>query len=129
MLEYLRQWETGLRGRLRGFGFDLSAHSEAVRTLSEGADMKLKLKKTQRGFARAEFKDLYNAPCSIQQSSSAEVNAIWLGCESGTHYLGTTPTENIEYDCAARMHLTQEQVKALLPLLLRFVETGELSPR
>ena len=30
------------------------------------------------------------------------------------------------FDVDSRMHLTQDQVKALLPLLQKFAETGEL---
>lgn len=91
--------------------------------------MKLKLEKTERGFARAEFKDLYNFDCSIQESSSADVDAIWLGCQSGAHYMGTVPLDEIDFTCLARMHLSRDQVAALLPLLNRFVKTGRLSPR
>lgn len=90
--------------------------------------MRIKLKKTQRGFLRGEFKDLYGANCSIQKSSLATEDAIWLGLESGTHYIGTRPTEKVEefWDCSARMHLSQKQVKDLLPLLQYFAEHGEL---
>lgn len=75
------------------------------------------LRPTQRGFARAEFTDRYGNACSIQKSSLATEDAIWLGCDEGRHVGG---------QCLARMHLTQEMVAALLPLLHRFVETGEL---
>lgn len=72
---------------------------------------------TERGFTRAEFMDRYGRTCSIQKSSLATEDAIWLGCDEGRHVGG---------QCLARMHLTQEMVAALLPLLHRFVETGEL---
>lgn len=72
---------------------------------------KLKLELTERGFAYADFYDLYNKGCSIQESSLATDNAIWLGV----------------YE--SRMHLNQEQVAELLPLLERFVKTGVLQPR
>lgn len=35
--------------------------------------------KTDRGFALADFKDLYGKSCSIQKSSLATIDAIWLG--------------------------------------------------
>ena len=82
---------------------------------------RLKLKKTQRGFARADFDDLYGSHCSIQKSSLATDNAIWLGVDEGSE----------QYACreSVRMHLNQEQVDSLLPLLKRFVKTGDLFPR
>jgi hypothetical protein len=77
---------------------------------------------TGRGFGRAEFKDRYGEACSIQESSSAEEHCIWLGCEHETIH------EKTGERCGARMHLTQELVAGLLPLLQHFVETGELPP-
>lgn len=88
--------------------------------------MKLRFIKNQRGFKIATFKDLYGKNCSIQQSSLATDNAIWFGCEEGTHYLGTTPVDKIEYECVARMHLSRQQIKDLLPVLTKFAETGNL---
>lgn len=66
------------------------------------------LSKTNRGFDISEFKDLYGFDCSLQKSSLASQDCIWLGVN-----------EN-------RMHLTQEMVRDLLPYLHKFVETGEL---
>lgn len=82
---------------------------------------KLKLEDTGRGFARADFDDLYDNHCSIQESSLATVNAIWLGVHEGS----------AQYDSqtSARMHLNQEQAAALIPLLERFVKTGRLRTR
>lgn len=73
---------------------------------------------TPRGFARLDFTDRYGQACSIQKSSLATEDAIWLGCDAGLH---------VDGQCCARMHLTQEMVKELLPLPHRFVETGELA--
>ena len=39
----------------------------------------MKLTKSNRGFSRFEFKDDYGEECSIQKSSSAEEDKIWLG--------------------------------------------------
>jgi hypothetical protein len=63
------------------------------------------------GFTGRKFRDLYGARCSIQESSLASAPAIWLGCDEGRQLL-------------AWMHLTQAQVRGLLPLLQHFVEHG-----
>jgi hypothetical protein len=76
-----------------------------------------KLKPTNRGFLRGDFEDLYGQPCSIQESSLATEDAIWLGCNEGTHTQG---------HCSARMHLNQDRVKDLLPLLEYFAKCGKL---
>jgi hypothetical protein len=78
----------------------------------------MELAKTQRGFDRLDFVDRYGQPCSLQKSSLATEDAIWIGCDQGLH---------VDGQCLARMHLTQDMVAQLLPLLHRFVETGELS--
>ena len=65
-------------------------------------------RKTERGFAILNFIDRYNRPCSLQKSSLATENCIWLGADDN------------------RMHLTQELVKMLLPHLIRFTKTGEI---
>lgn len=72
---------------------------------------------TERGFARADFKDRNGEDCSIQESSIATEYCLWLGQNSGTHHQG---------HCLARMHLTQAHAAALIPLLQNFVETGRL---
>ncbi len=61
-----------------------------------------------RGFLRGEFQDEYGMACSVQKSSVATEDCIWLGRD---YY---------------RMHLTQAMVADLLPLLQHFVETGDL---
>ncbi len=71
----------------------------------------MEVKKTERGFNIASFKDRYGADCSLQQSSLATENCIWLG------------TNGEDGD---RMHLTQKMVEDLLPYLQHFVKTGEL---
>jgi hypothetical protein len=72
------------------------------------------LTRTERGFALLQFTDRSGESCSLQKSSAAEEDCIWLG-RDGTQ----EPT---------RMHLNQEQVGALLPHLHRFARTGELDP-
>lgn len=81
--------------------------------------MHLDFRRTERGFLRADFMDRYGEKCSIQESSLAEENAIWLGCDKGLHH-------HVTGTCLARMHLTRPQVAALLPALTHFVATGEL---
>jgi len=108
---------------------------------------KIKLDKTQRGFATGKFEDRYGAQCSIQKSSLATEDAIWLGVDDPNPQImssdairmglkqrtyteadnGWTPYElPKEVMLTTRMHLTRKQVKALMPLLQKFVDSGEL---
>ena len=92
------------------------------------------MKKTSRGFSYHEFNDLYGTKCSLQKSSLATDDAIWFGCddtkltvfedENMGKYITTKLPKNWMVD--SRMHLNREQVKELLPILQKFVETGEL---
>jgi hypothetical protein len=72
-----------------------------------------KLEYTSRGFEFIEFLDLYEYPCSLQQSSLCHVlndkpgsTAIWLGV-----------LEN-------RMHLDKTLVKALIKNLKHWINIG-----
>lgn len=67
---------------------------------------------TDRGFVLIEFADEYGKACSLQESSLATRDCIWFGVD----------------DDGQRMHLTQEHVKALMPYLQRFVDSGALPP-
>lgn len=101
-------------------------------------DMECKL--TQRGFEYYEFIDRYGEKCSLQKSSLATEDAIWMGVDDlglkGMRYgQGWTPIAEEEvadvfgYQMVQgnkRMHLTREQVAQLLPILQRFVDTGEI---
>jgi len=92
------------------------------------------MEKTNRGFNISKFKDSYNKECSLQQSSSAMDDYIWLGIdkpnlvvfedENKGKYIETIMPPN--FSVSSRMHLNREQVAELLPHLQRFVETGEL---
>ena len=42
----------------------------------------MEINKSQRGFGIGEFKDLNSQKCSIQQSSLATEDAIWLGIDN-----------------------------------------------
>lgn len=100
--------------------------------------------KTDRGFSCIEFSDRYGDLCSIQKSSLATEDAIWIGivdanpqimardaAEEGIDTLQTSgwipfpvPKKVL---ISTRMHLTREMVSDLLPILQRFAETGEVS--
>jgi hypothetical protein len=99
--------------------------------------------KTLRGFSLIEFRDLYHAACSIQKSSLATEDAIWFGIDEANPKILASKTGQINPETGevsgwvkypipddvlitTRMHLTREQVAAILPILQVFVETGEL---
>lgn len=103
----------------------------------------MKKSKTNRGFELIEFKDRYGAKCSIQKSSLATEDAIWFGIDdpepkimasvAPQHGIFTKETTGwVEYPIpndvllTTRMHLTQKQVKDILPILQKFVKTGEI---
>lgn len=105
--------------------------------------MEIEVGKTARGFDLIEFVDRYDAKCSLQESSLASEPAIWFGCNdanpqimaSDAKRLGISTNSDsgwIPYDIPShvslntRMHLTQDQVKELLPYLKRFAKTGSL---
>lgn len=94
--------------------------------------MEAKLEKTERGFGIVQFRDRNGVSCSLQKSSIASEDAIWFGCNDIDLQLFTPGKgwESIpltkDHIANTRMHLTQEQVIALLPYLKRFAETGEL---
>jgi len=80
------------------------------------------------GFKGLEFQDYYGQICSLQKSSLAGPEAIWLGLSNTGPNMGrdesgkSTPYKDVN----ARMHLSQAQVKKLLPHIIKFAETGEL---
>jgi hypothetical protein len=92
----------------------------------------LTFRDTSRGFRVAHFFDSYDVACSIQKSSIATEDCIWLGCDNAAprRLVKGIGWELIpmpdEYTANTRMHLTREQVAALLPALVTFVSTGEL---
>ena len=93
--------------------------------------------KTNRGFSVSSFKDSYGYMCSIQKSSSASEPRIWLGRDKidgfanadnkivdvDNRMVKVTLPESVVVN--ARMHLNQEQVKKLLPILQKFADTGD----
>lgn len=62
------------------------------------------------------FHDRNDASCSVQESSLATEAAIWLGVDHAKP----------QTQLPTRMHLTQEQVRELLPMLTHFAEHGTL---
>ena len=81
----------------------------------------MKSKKTNRGFFLVDFYDFYEQPCSLQQSSIATTECIWLGVHTKIDLNTKQPIGENQ-----RMHLSRKQVKKLLPYLKKFVKTGEL---
>jgi hypothetical protein len=100
----------------------------------------IKFQLTNRGFAYIEFEDKYGLKCSLQKSSAAFVDCIWFGVDN-VSIIASKEAEgipikidqeaikkvfNVDIVTNSRMHLTREQVAALLPILQKFVETGEV---
>lgn len=88
---------------------------------------------TERGYCLASFKDGNDVACSLQKSSVATEDMIWLGPDEpnpkvfagdSTGWHDYPLPENVQ--CTTRMHLTRGQAAQLLPLLRAFVDTGEL---
>ena len=99
----------------------------------------MKAKKTERGFNYKEFKDSSGVVCSIQKSSSAMQDKIWLGAKEigllkmdkqggGWQEIDTTSTEHHSYLANNRMHLNIKQAKKLIKELQYFVDNGDLKP-
>ena len=78
---------------------------------------KLQFHSTDRGFVRSDFVDLNGQRCSIQESSLATEDAIWIGCDEGLH----TGSK-----CLARMHIDQKMALELIEVLQHFVRNGTL---
>lgn len=109
----------------------------------------MKVKKTNRGFEIVSFYDRYGVPCSLQQSSLAEYtqpgsSAIWFGVDdsqpkvmasqAGSVGVKTDETTGwVPYPVpeavllSTRMHLDRKQVKKLIPLLQKWLETGSFN--
>ena len=99
--------------------------------------MEIKYGTIGRGFPLVTFKDRYDEDCSIQKSSLATEDAIWIGItkpkpiimasdtqQGGTGWVDYPIPENVSI--STRMHLTRDQVKELLPILKKFVKTGKI---
>lgn len=93
----------------------------------------MKATKTDRGFILVEFEDGNGQVCSLQQSSAVRDEGLcWLGVTDPPVMVRAPDQgwENVPLPEGAlvmsRMHLTQAQVRALLPYLTHFAETGEI---
>jgi len=92
----------------------------------------MRLERTQRGFGIIRFKDEYNVNCSLQKSSIATKQCIWLGCDEANPRVCIRGKGWQKIDlpqdtaCDTRMHLTRKQVFNLLPILIKFVLVGRL---
>lgn len=91
----------------------------------------MKTTKTLRGFDIVQFQDRLDTPCSIQKSSLANENTIWIGVNDANPMIrsvvGWVPYEvPSEVLFTTRMELTQELAAEILPILQRFVDTGEI---
>ena len=95
---------------------------------------------TIRGFELIKFQDSYGAKCSLQKSSSAEVDKIWLGIDEPEIKVMTTKQGWQDINLAhligvpekdllvsSRMHLSQDDVKKILPALIHFAEFGDVA--
>jgi outer membrane biogenesis lipoprotein LolB len=95
--------------------------------------MELKIS-APRGFPRFDFTDQYQQRCSLQLSSLVEPTCIWLGINNAAVQVLVKgkgwqdvplPADAM---ISSRMHLTQAQVRTLLPHLLEFADSGDLTP-
>ena len=94
----------------------------------------MEVKKTQRGYNIVNFTDSQRLECKLQKSSIADENRIWFGIknprltiyqdEKKGKYMTVKMPDN--WDVDSYMHLNQEQVKEILPALIKFANTGEL---
>lgn len=103
---------------------------------------------TQRGFIKLLFRDSYDKLCSLQESSNAEDDFIWLGIENAEPLImkqdavklglisKDKPTAGwMDYPIPeevllhTRMHLNKEQATILGLKLLHFGTSGNISER
>ena len=89
-----------------------------------------KVRKTPRGFKRIDFIDRYDVKCSLQQSSLATEDAIWLGPNDADPRVlvkgdGWKPVPMpADYHANTRMHLNRDQVIALVAHLNAWLKSG-----
>ena len=86
---------------------------------------------TNRNFEIILFRDRYQTPCSLQQSSIFDdehahqpgATAVWLGVDrQGEIHDGMFDPSN-----ATRMHLDRKQVRALIAVLETWVKCGSFA--
>ncbi len=97
----------------------------------------MKRTKNKRGFTYIEFQDCNQEKCSIQKSSVATRNMIWLGIDDANPKILASKIKKggtgwISYDIpkdvllTTRMHLDRKQVLKLLPTLFKFILSGRI---
>jgi hypothetical protein len=91
----------------------------------------MKVGRTQRGFEMIEFKDRYKVGCSLQQSSLATEEAVWLGVNDADPKIMASDGSGWEpykipddVSMITRMHLTKPMVKELIVHLQRWLDTN-----
>lgn len=113
--------------------------------------MKIRTGLTARGFVVGEFDDIYGAKCSIQESSVADMPALWLGVDrpklgvlsvdaknlpppkivpeagSGEDYGWSDYILPEQVLTSSRMHIDVNIARELIKLLTCFVENGKLT--
>lgn len=84
-------------------------------------------KRTERGFVRGEFRDRYGDVCSVQRSSIAFEDCLWLGLDEPKVMFNNMPAKlPPDFAILGRMHLDRERCAELGALLTQFAETGSL---
>jgi hypothetical protein len=86
------------------------------------------MRSTERGFDILDFTDRYGEKCSLQKSSLATEDCIWLGIHDPVIRAMTGKEVPLPAGSTinGRMHLTKAMVRKLLPYLKHFAETGDL---
>tara|TARA_R110000822_G_scaffold25937_9_gene78477 strand:+ start:3188 stop:3529 length:342 start_codon:yes stop_codon:yes gene_type:complete len=97
---------------------------------------------TERGFTHYEFMDSYGAKCSVQKSSSAMEDKVWVGVDDANPIIMASQAKSHGVDpdgvtsgwvkypipsevlLSTRMHLNQQMAKELINVLQKFVDTG-----
>jgi hypothetical protein len=93
---------------------------------------------TSRGFSIISFTDLYGDQCSLQKSSLATEDAIWLGIDDANPQIMASKTPQggtgwVPYEIpkdvllSTRMHLNRTLAKELVEKLNIFIETGDVN--
>jgi hypothetical protein len=92
--------------------------------------MSMKIEKTERGFQRIDFKDIYGVECSLQESSLADRAAVWFGPNEPNprRLVPGQSWQPVPFPegtlCDTRAHLGQEQVKELIGYLQNWLKSG-----
>lgn len=102
------------------------------------------LSKTNRGFDIIKLIDRLGNKCSIQKSSVVDEDCLWIGADAPSPIIlainakahGIQADEKtgwIKYplhedvETTTRMHISRGQLESLMPFLINFLETGELT--